>query len=116
MWILWDQLPRNHQEVEKNICPQSGWTLTNQEGRTSFVHSMVPLSSAPDTLSTLWTPFYFVDLKIVSDTPRRKLSAVAKSIITLSSTEMDEIASLDRGYRFFCPEDWWGDFGMAVFE
>jgi diketogulonate reductase-like aldo/keto reductase len=42
-------------------------------------------------------------------------SVLAKSI-TLSLTEMDEIASLERGYRFFRPEDWWGDFGMAVFN
>jgi diketogulonate reductase-like aldo/keto reductase len=34
--------------------------------------------------------------------------------ITLSESEMAEIASLERGYRFFRPEDWWG--AMAVFD
>lgn len=29
----------------------------------------------------------------------------------LTEAEMQEIASLDRGYRFFRPEDWWGELG-----
>jgi diketogulonate reductase-like aldo/keto reductase len=38
------------------------------------------------------------------------------SPITLSESEMAEIASLERGYRFFRPEDWWGAMAMAVFD
>jgi alcohol dehydrogenase (NADP+) len=38
------------------------------------------------------------------------------SPVELSASEMEEIASLDRGYRFFRPEDWWGSMGMAVFD
>lgn len=34
--------------------------------------------------------------------------------INLSSDEMDRIATLDKGYRFFRPEDWWND--MPVFH
>jgi diketogulonate reductase-like aldo/keto reductase len=34
----------------------------------------------------------------------------------LSETEMQQIASLDRRYRFFRPEDWWGEAAMAVFD
>lgn len=36
--------------------------------------------------------------------------------LKLSSGEMDEIAQLDRGYRFFRPEEWWGSMAMAVFD
>lgn len=36
--------------------------------------------------------------------------------ITLNDKEMDEIAQLDRGYRFFRPEDWWGEKALAVFD
>lgn len=36
--------------------------------------------------------------------------------IVLSEEEMQQIASLDRRYRFFRPEDWWGEAGMAVFD
>jgi alcohol dehydrogenase (NADP+) len=37
-------------------------------------------------------------------------------MIHLSDEEMKEIAGLDRGYRFFRPQDWWGDKAMAVFD
>lgn len=40
--------------------------------------------------------------------------SVLKISGNLTDKEMQEIASLDRGYRFFRPEDWWGD--MAVFN
>jgi diketogulonate reductase-like aldo/keto reductase len=36
--------------------------------------------------------------------------------ITLSAEEMKEIESLDRGYRFFRPDEWWGSMAMAVFD
>ena len=36
--------------------------------------------------------------------------------IHLSETELAEIASLERGYRFFRPDDWWGAMAMAVFD
>lgn len=41
--------------------------------------------------------------------------AVLNMSSTLSEHEMIEMASLDRAYRFFRPEEWWGDAG-AVFE
>ena len=34
----------------------------------------------------------------------------------LSSDEMDKIAELDRGYRFFRPEDWWPENPVPVFH
>lgn len=34
----------------------------------------------------------------------------------LSSEEMKRISSLDRGYRFFRPEDWWKEMPVAVFH
>jgi len=36
--------------------------------------------------------------------------------IHLSETEMKDIAELERGYRFFRPEDWWGGVAMSVFD
>lgn len=39
-----------------------------------------------------------------------------QSIISLSEDEMKKIESLDRGYRFFRPEDWWGAMAVAVFD
>ena len=34
----------------------------------------------------------------------------------LSQVEMDRIASLDRGYRFFRPEEWWPEHPVPVFD
>ena len=34
----------------------------------------------------------------------------------LSSDEMDKIAALDRGYRFFRPEEWWPNNPVPVFH
>lgn len=36
--------------------------------------------------------------------------------ITLSEEDMAQIASLDRGYRYFRPEEWWPKLDMAVFD
>ena len=36
--------------------------------------------------------------------------------LNLTVSEMEEIAKLDRGYRFFRPEDWWPNMAMAVFD
>lgn len=43
-------------------------------------------------------------------------TAEAPSSIHLSEEELAEIASLDRSYRFFRPQDWWGEKAMAVFD
>lgn len=34
----------------------------------------------------------------------------------LSEEELTEIEKLERGHRFFRPEEWWGDMAMAVFD
>ena len=36
--------------------------------------------------------------------------------ITLSQEELSEIEGLERGHRFFRPEDWWGSMSMFVFD
>ena len=41
---------------------------------------------------------------------------VQENPIELTFAEMEQIASLERGYRFFRPEDWWGEMAMAVFD
>ena len=39
-----------------------------------------------------------------------------KTTTLLSTEEMDRISSLDRGYRFFRPEDWWRENPVPVFH
>lgn len=41
---------------------------------------------------------------------------LAAGCLTLDADDMAAIAELDRGYRFFRPQDWWGDMAMAVFD
>lgn len=36
--------------------------------------------------------------------------------LTLTDQDMNDIAALDRGYRFFRPQDWWIEKSMAVFD
>lgn len=43
-------------------------------------------------------------------------SASETDSISLSKEDMSEIEGLDRGHRFFRPEDWWGSMAMAVFD
>lgn len=53
-----------------------------------------------------------------SVSPQRQeenLQTISEKIV-LGDDEMKQIAELDRGYRFFRPEDWWGHMGMAVFD
>mmetsp|Transcript_38003 Transcript_38003/g.56517 ORF Transcript_38003/g.56517 Transcript_38003/m.56517 type:complete len:387 (-) Transcript_38003:626-1786(-) len=38
------------------------------------------------------------------------------SSFNLTNEDMDAISKLDRDYRYFRPEEWWGALGMAVFE
>lgn len=40
----------------------------------------------------------------------------AEDFMQLTDSEMVQIATLDKHYRYFRPEDWWGEMGMAVFH
>ena len=44
------------------------------------------------------------------------LTLQGRPTITLTDQDMHDIAALDRGYRFFRPQDWWGEKSMAVFD
>ena len=39
-----------------------------------------------------------------------------KLALTLSDDDMKQIASLERGHRYFRPDDWWPEMAMAVFD
>ena len=51
-----------------------------------------------------------------SVTEQRLRDNLAAMKIKLTEQDMQEIAALERNYRFFRPEDWWPEFGMAVFD
>ena len=42
--------------------------------------------------------------------------AGGNEIAQLTQDEMSRIAELDRGYRFFRPEEWWPDSPVPVFH
>ncbi|KAG7351621.1 aldo-keto oxidoreductase [Nitzschia inconspicua] len=53
---------------------------------------------------------------VKSATPQRQEENWIGQSIILSTSDMEEIELLERNYRFFRPEDWWGDMAMAVFD
>lgn len=54
-----------------------------------------------------------------SATPTRQeenIKAALDKKVELSKSELEAIAGVERGYRVFRPEDWWGEMAMAVFD
>jgi diketogulonate reductase-like aldo/keto reductase len=50
-----------------------------------------------------------------SATPKRQEENLSTNV-QLSDSELKDIEGLERGYRFFRPDDWWGEMAMAVFD
>ena len=55
-----------------------------------------------------------VVVKSVSEEHQRENWEAAH--LTLSDDDLMELARLERNYRFFRPEEWWGDSALAVFH
>jgi len=53
-----------------------------------------------------------------SERQKENLESIAGGghAVTLSEKELSEIEGLERGHRFFRPEEWWGNMAMAVFD
>jgi len=47
---------------------------------------------------------------------KENLMATTTLALKLTDEDMRKIASLDTGYRYFRPEDWWGNAGKALFN
>ena len=56
-----------------------------------------------------------VVVKSVDEKHQQDNLSILPSSFQLTDEEMAAMAALDRGYRFFRPEEWWGDRAMAVF-
>lgn len=68
-------------------------------------------------LCLLWALQRNTSIVVKSSHPQRqKENLVSNQKLTLSREEMEKIANLDKGYRFFRPEEWWGDKNLAVFH
>lgn len=50
-----------------------------------------------------------------SESADHQADNLAAADLRLNTVDMKAIAGLDRGYRFFRPEEWWGAMAMAVF-
>jgi len=53
---------------------------------------------------------------VKSSSVERQKENLNAAKIELNNEEMERINQLDRRYRFFRPEDWWGSVAMAVFD
>jgi diketogulonate reductase-like aldo/keto reductase len=96
----------NHGITVAQVC--IGWAL--QRGTTVVVKSTSPERQRENLkLQTTTNNIVSID----DDSVDEKSSTVG---FMLSEKELREIAGLERGYRFFRPEEWWGDMAMAVFD
>jgi diketogulonate reductase-like aldo/keto reductase len=98
------KIATNHGITVAQVC--IGWAL--QRGTTVVVKSTSPERQRENI--KLQTPDSIVSIDTSVD---ENSSAVG---FTFSEEELREIAGLERGYRFFRPEEWWGDMAMAVFD
>lgn len=55
------------------------------------------------------------NMKVVKN-PTAEGEGAHELAIILSEEDMKEIAKLERGFRYFRPEDWWPEFAVAVFD
>lgn len=60
--------------------------------------------------------FEFAESSTCNDTAATTTISTRAISPLLSLEEMERIASLDRGYRFFRPEDWWKENPVPVFH
>jgi len=84
-------------------------------------HLLKSIAQRHNTTSTAqiclaWALQRGTSVVVKSVTEHRLRDNLAASKIKLTDQEMQEIESLERNYRFFRPEDWWPEFGMAVFD
>ena len=75
-------------------------------------HSVV----TPSQICLAWALQRGTSVVVKSASAVHQKENLAAFHITLTDEEMDQIAQLDRGYRFFRPEDWWGEKALAVFD
>ena len=73
----------------------------------------------PAQLCLVWALQRGTTVVAKSSSPERQAenhAAAGDRRVELSDEELSEIEGLERGHRFFRPEDWWGDMAMAVFD
>lgn len=72
--------------------------------------------ATPAQISIAWALQRGTSVVAKSMDPQRRKDNLAAASIQLSKEDMERINSLDRGYRYFRPEEWWGSMAMAVFD
>lgn len=105
------RIAANHRITVAQLCLV--WAL--QRGT-----SVVVKSASPERQQENWKSFSLSSstsaTAAVTDTTTANCDAAGSTPITLSDAELSEIEGLERGLRFFRPEEWWGDMAMAVFD
>lgn len=74
------------------------------------------MAVTPAQVSLAWAWQRGTTLVVKSSNPKRLAENAAAESISLSDEDMERINLLDRQYRFFRPEDWWGTAGLALFD
>lgn len=68
------------------------------------------------TIALAWALQRGTSVVVKSVSPEHLRDNLNASRIVLTEDQMNRIRSLDRNYRFFRPEDWWGSLALAVFH
>lgn len=68
------------------------------------------------TVCLAWALQRGTSVVVKSATAAHQRDNLAASALHLTPADMLTIASIDRNYRYFRPEDWWGDMPVAVFD
>jgi len=71
---------------------------------------------SPSQICLAWALQRGTSVVCKSSSPGHQRSNLDAQHITLSEDDMKQIGQLDRGYRFFRPEEWWGERALAVFD
>lgn len=108
------EIAANHSTTVAQICIT--WAI--QRGTSVVVKSSNPkrIQENFDVLHSTTQDSESENHTCINPRPRPDGISVAATKIHLSDGEMELIAQLERGHRFFRPEDWWGELGMAVFD
>lgn len=108
------KIATNHNTTVAQIC--LAWALLR--GTSVVVKSASPVRQQEnwESVSCASSDGKNDDASAAAPPSRRVSGDSGYDTIALSDEELAEIEGLERGHRFFRPEEWWGDMAMAVFD
>ncbi len=73
-------------------------------------------NATPAQIALAWALQYDTSVVVKSSSLAHQKENLAAASLILDEPDIQKIDNLHRNYRFFRPEDWWPELGMAVFH